>query len=60
LWLQESSAYPNKSIKSIPATHSEELEFYNWLEEERPDLLSFRVMHGQDKWQVVQAWLSGK
>lgn len=46
--------------RSVPGTYPEKSDFFMHLEEFHPELLSFRVRHGVDKWQVVQAWLSGK
>ena len=46
--------------KSTPLTYEEKMNFYLWLEKERPHLLEFRVSPEQqgDKWQTVHAWLN--
>ncbi|MBI3799291.1 MAG: hypothetical protein HY268_20290 [Deltaproteobacteria bacterium] len=46
--------------KSAPATYQEKMNFYLWLEKERPHLLKFRISATQqgDKWQTVHAWLN--
>jgi hypothetical protein len=46
--------------RSTPATSPEKRAFFHFLERNHPEVLAFRVGHGQDKWQVVQAWLSGR
>jgi hypothetical protein len=46
--------------RSSPATHPEKRLFFLHLERHHPDLLNVRVGHGQDKWQVLQAWLSNR
>jgi len=32
-------------------------EFYRWLEEYKPELLTWRIGKGRDRWQDVQGWL---
>jgi len=48
----------NWTLKSKPPTYREKMDFYQWIEENRPDLLLFRVRSGVDKWQTIHAWLN--
>jgi hypothetical protein len=42
---------------NIVKTRADRLVFFNYLQREKPELLSFRC-RGLDKWQQVNAWLS--
>lgn len=33
-------------------------EFYEWLEHNRPNVLTWKVGRGIDRWQAVRAWLN--
>ncbi len=43
---------PNK------ATYWEMREFYDWIEDNRPELLQWRIRTGMDRWQAVHGWLN--
>ncbi len=51
------SGWPNRSS---PVTYQEKTNFYQYLTKFKPEVLEFRVRHGNDKWQVIQAWLANK
>jgi len=40
------------------ATYQEMQEFYFWLEDNRPELLKWKVSPGVDRWQDVRGWLN--
>ncbi len=41
------------------ATYAEMQSFYSWLEENNPELLSWRLPNtGMDRWQDVRGWLN--
>lgn len=41
------------------ATYDDKHRFYFWLEENRPELLAWRLTNpGTDRWQDVQGWLN--
>jgi len=39
------------------ATYQEMQKFYDWLEDNRRELLQWRIRPGMDRWQDVQGWL---
>ena len=39
------------------ATYQEMQDFYLWLEDNRKELLQWRIRPGMDRWQDVQGWL---
>jgi hypothetical protein len=45
--------------KSDPnrATYDEMRDFFNWVEDNRPELLQWKTREGVDRWQDVQGWL---
>ena len=49
--------FRNWAKTNVVTTRADRLVFFNYLQREKPDLLSFRC-RGLDKWQQVNAWLS--
>ena len=50
-----------KRLKNITdPSYNDKDEFYrHHLQKENPQLLTFSVGRGQDKWQNIQAWING-
>jgi hypothetical protein len=46
--------------KSDPntATYQEKQAFYEWLKDNHPELLTWKIREGMDHWQDVQGWLN--
>jgi hypothetical protein len=40
------------------ATYAEMQEFYMWIENNRPELLRWKIRPGMDRWQDVRGWLN--
>ena len=49
--------FRNWAKTNVATTRADRLVFFNYLQREKPDPLTFR-WRGLDKWQQVNAWLS--